>query len=270
MAEDREILKEIWEGKLPVCFNLSMDELYTMDQPEPYYILAPRQTYFPLITDKVQRHFIKHIEPGIQEQSTEIWLEYEGKPLKWHYPIGVLFDMFNTDTLLPWNITVHFQNFPEEEILHCPSKSAVESHFMSTVKEADALKHKSQVINNLQKKDHRQLWTGLQNDRFDLFWGINKKLMEGSNDDTFKYVPYRIHRQDKVYLQKLVKPMKDTGQHMTLHDLLIQLDIASHDEEAKQRVLVQGITPPMETTLLWLSEHFSYPDNFLHICLVDK
>lgn len=34
---------------------------------------------------------------------------------------------------------------------------------MSTVKEADAFKHKSQVINDMQKKDHKQLWMGLQN-----------------------------------------------------------------------------------------------------------
>lgn len=34
---------------------------------------------------------------------------------------------------------------------------------MSCIKEADALKHKGQVINDMQKKDHKQLWMGLQN-----------------------------------------------------------------------------------------------------------
>lgn len=37
---------------------------------------------------------------------------------------------------------------------------------MSCMKEADALKHKSQVINEMQKKDHKQLWMGLQNGEF--------------------------------------------------------------------------------------------------------
>lgn len=37
---------------------------------------------------------------------------------------------------------------------------------MSCVKEADALKHKSQVINEMQKKDHKQLWMGLQNGKY--------------------------------------------------------------------------------------------------------
>lgn len=55
------------------------------------------------------------------------------------------------------------QNFPEQDLLHCLSNSVVEAHFMSSIKEADALKHKSQVVNDMQKKDHKQLWMGLQN-----------------------------------------------------------------------------------------------------------
>jgi hypothetical protein len=55
------------------------------------------------------------------------------------------------------------QNFPERDLLHCLSNSVIEAHFMSCIKEADALKHKSQVINDMQKKDHKQLWMGLQN-----------------------------------------------------------------------------------------------------------
>lgn len=42
----------------------------------------------------------------------------------------------------------------------------IEAHFMACIKEADALKHKSQVINEMQKKDHKQLWMGLQNGKY--------------------------------------------------------------------------------------------------------
>ena len=30
-------------------------------------------------------------------------------------------------------------------------------------------------------------------------------------------------------------------------------------------VVTQGITPELDTPLQWMSEHLSYPDNFLHI-----
>ncbi|KAB0340751.1 hypothetical protein FD754_022854 [Muntiacus muntjak] len=123
-------------------------------------LLLPRVSYLTLVTDKVKKHFQKVMR---QEDISEIWFEYEGTPLKWHYPIGLLFDLLASSSALPWNITVHFKSFPEKDLLHCPSKDVIEAHFMSCVKEADALKHKSQVINEMQKKDHKQLWMGLQN-----------------------------------------------------------------------------------------------------------
>ena len=66
----------------------------------------------------------------------EIWLDFEGSPIKWHIPVGALYDQFcslNNDnnedpslssysTMLPWNLTVHFSKFPELEILHCESR----------------------------------------------------------------------------------------------------------------------------------------------------
>lgn len=36
----------------------------------------------------------------------------------------------------------------------------------SAILQADNLKHRSQVINSMQKKDHKQLWLGLSNGEF--------------------------------------------------------------------------------------------------------
>ena len=43
---------------------------------------------------------------------------------------------------------------------------------MSSLKEADVLKHKGQVINNMQERDHKQLWTGLQNGMYRIFTNV--------------------------------------------------------------------------------------------------
>lgn len=77
MADDREVLREIWDSKLPVSFALAEEEVYTVKPPEPYYLMVcdftfrpgikfhpisvnslhvsqvPRLLYFPLVTDKV-------------------------------------------------------------------------------------------------------------------------------------------------------------------------------------------------------------------------
>nr|CAD7429349.1 unnamed protein product [Timema monikensis] len=374
MANDREVLREIWEGRLPICFQLDSEEVYDLQAPDPYYLMVPRLSYFPLVTDKIRKHFIRHVHPDKQE--AEMWLDYNGQPLKWwvlsstieikhrktthdtywifllllqptlgstanlasmplnaclgtqtgsdarcvmhhwalHYPIGVLFDMYvTTDLQLPWNITVHFDKFPEDELLHCPSRDAVESHFMACVKEADVLKHRSQVVSNMQKKDHNQLWLGLQNgetvnkslfhslrrkpedgdrlthtltfftDKFDQFWAVNRKLMEASADEAFKYIPFRCYHGDEAFVQRLVRPVTEEGHRKTLKDLVHEVFPEETEGRKTQhllsticcfnvffvaaRVITHGIEPPCETPLQWMSEHLSYPDNFLHLCI---
>lgn len=47
-------------------------------------------------------------------------------------------------------------------------RDIVEAHFMSSLKEADVLKHRGQVVSAMQKKDHNQLWLGLVNGRVTL------------------------------------------------------------------------------------------------------
>lgn len=115
---------------------------------------------------------------------------------------------------------------------------------MSCLKEADFLKHRGLVINGMQKKDHNQLWLGLQNgnnlvsciatviiyiyrvsllDKFDQFWAVNRKLMEAPSDsDHFRYIPFRCYLEDG-YRQKLIKPITEDGQKRTLSDLLQEI-----------------------------------------------
>lgn len=69
---------------------------------------------------QVKKHFLKHIQQD--NHDNEMWLEYNGIPLKWHFPIGVLLDIYGEDVQLPWNIVVHFDKFPENEIMHCTNK----------------------------------------------------------------------------------------------------------------------------------------------------
>lgn len=54
MANDREVLREIWDGKLPICFQLAQEEIMEIQQPDPFYVMVPRLSYFPLVTDKVK------------------------------------------------------------------------------------------------------------------------------------------------------------------------------------------------------------------------
>jgi len=195
-------------------------------------------------------------------------------------------------------------------------RETVEAHFMSCVKEADQIKHGGRVISAMQKKDHNQLWQGLQNDKFDQFWAVNRRLMEvpttvmptsdGSGETTqiscFKNIPIRLYEGEKSMIQKLVKPTVNVikTEQKSSADLSKELQekasISTQEEDIRQEneneqqilkrlatlgdllkdmlpernlsevnVITQGITPELDTPLQWMSEHLSYPDNFLHI-----
>lgn len=74
------------------------------------------------MTDKVKKHFLKFVSNDKQDH--EMWLEYNGQPMKWHFPIGVLYDFLvegETETL-PWIVMVHFDKFPETQIYRFSNK----------------------------------------------------------------------------------------------------------------------------------------------------
>lgn len=65
---------------------------------------------------------------------------------------------------------------------------------MNCLKEADFLKHKGQIVSQMQKKEHKQLFLGLQNDKFDQFWAVNRRLMETvEQEPCFKHIPLRCY-----------------------------------------------------------------------------
>jgi autophagy-related protein 5 len=298
--DDKEITRELWQSRLPICFILSDEDITKTNRSEllePLYLMLSRHLYFPCIIEKIFRYYSTFYKDNLTDSTNNIslnnlWLEYENIPLKWHYPIGVLYDLYTSSlstitstSHLPWQIIVHLSKFPENELIRFPDKESIEAHYMSTLKEADALKHKGQIISDMQKRDHKQLWNSLLQDRYEGFWNINIKLMSYTDNlQYFRYIPFRIYILDKNFIQKLFSPYDiEHDKWMTLNDL-IQFSL-NHEAQCEQlsnekkilninmndyRVIIHGVQPPLHTPIQWLSEYFSYPDNFLHICLIEK
>jgi len=259
MVEDREVLREVWEGRIPTAFNLASEDVSTAISPETYYVMLPRMSYFALATDKVKKYFSKFVSDD--SINGDVWFSFHGNPVKLHLPIGLIYDQMKVESTNsealgpPWKLNVHFGDFPEETILKCFSRDNVESQFMSCVKEADQFKHGGKIMSTMQKKEHNQLWLGLANDKFDQFWAVNRRLMDVSSASnqtrsdrsaspstslseakssidetsvthfkTFKHIPVRMYKADSLLALRLVKPTKtcDNGQERlsTLQDLL--------------------------------------------------
>ena len=50
MSEDREVLGEVWGGRVPAIFNLAEED----GTAEPCCLMLPRMSYLPLATEKVK------------------------------------------------------------------------------------------------------------------------------------------------------------------------------------------------------------------------
>ncbi|CAF1089063.1 unnamed protein product [Adineta ricciae] len=296
--DDGDITRELWQSRLPICFILSDDDMSKVNRselPEPLYLMLSRHLYFPCFIEKIFRYYSTYYKENLADTTNHLsihnlWLEYESIPLKWHYPIGVLYDLYTSSLTsstchLPWQITVHLSQFPENELIRFPDRESIEAYYMSTLKEADALKHKGQIIGDMQRRDHKQLWNSLLQDKYEIFWNINMKLMSYTDNLLyFRYIPYRIYLLDRPYLQKLFAPYdSEHDRWMTLNDLVqYSLNHELHCEQFANgkkmlntnvndyQIIIHGVQPPLHTPVQWLSEYFSYPDNFLHICLVEK
>ncbi|CAG0885780.1 unnamed protein product [Cyprideis torosa] len=262
-AEDREILTTLWEGKIPVQIELAAEDNISFGRTDPLFLLIPRVSYLPLFADRIRKHFEKCLTSSVEEagnasssRSEDLWLESNTfrVPLKWHVPVGVLFDLFGQEKV-PWELTARFSNFPSNVVMRFPSKEAVESVFLYTVKEAAAIKQMTAVMSKMQRQEHSQLWLGLINDRFDQFWSVNRQLMRRSEEDSAKPVPIRAHDTNGRTFQKLIPG------HVTFGDALEALGIRDRD------VIVQGIQVSYEIPLSWMGCNLSYPDNFIHVSI---
>jgi hypothetical protein len=104
--------------------------------------------------------------------------------LKWHYPLGLLYDLFSgaapsqapgagpedRDAMednggtLPWRLTLHFDDWPAEQLVNLDADGRVlHDAFINSVKEADFLRNgTAKGIMSLSKDDSTQLWKAVQ------------------------------------------------------------------------------------------------------------
>ncbi|KAJ3077688.1 autophagy protein 5 [Quaeritorhiza haematococci] len=234
---DKSIARSVWEGRIPLRVEMCREDVGEMGAKEggvlPQYILAPRITYLPLLTPLVRKHFVESCGVGYIGDDKDIWYSFEGTALKWHYPLGLLYDLHTISTRsrsrtdaspppTPWKITVHFREFPTDKLIRThPSVSMDAPHdfFMAMIKEvslgvkvlADFLRNGNvKKVMSLSKQDQTSLWEGLWEDNFEKFWAVNEKLItnEGSLP---KNVPVRVFVPGRPVIQEPIPPTTSTS-----------------------------------------------------------
>ncbi|KAL4990227.1 autophagy protein Apg5-domain-containing protein [Aspergillus falconensis] len=212
MAMDQATLnsiqKSIWEGQLPLQITLAPAESRTYDQTEPYLISYPRISYLPSLLPRLKAFFSSSLIDPTASEPHDGWFSFEAVPLKWHYPIGLLYDLYAgadpatkssdadapDDGLLPWRLVVHFSDWPDAELVRLDAKGMVmHDAFINSVKEADFVRNgTAKGIMTLSKDDSSGLWKAVQDVDLASFQRIMNILLPSNSHQPLRNLPVRL------------------------------------------------------------------------------
>ncbi|KAG8936685.1 autophagy protein 5 [Tulasnella sp. 419] len=187
----------VWEGTVPLEIRIDGKELPAGSDRglECYYIQAPRISYLPLLIPDIKKHLADLVldEAAASHIKDEDWWFEEterGALMKWHLPIGLLYDLNTVSASLhtapppsgvaqspPLRLTLHLVSPPLDKLLLTPSAESCKQSYMGQLKEADFLRWgNTKRVTSLRKQDHDGLWEGVREHNFDEFWRIASKI----------------------------------------------------------------------------------------------
>ncbi|THH29863.1 hypothetical protein EUX98_g4337 [Antrodiella citrinella] len=184
-----------WEGTVPLEIRVDSKELPANSDRglETYYIQAPRVSYLPLIVPELKRFLMDVVfdeAAGRIMKDEDWWFESEeGSLLKWHWPLGLIYDNHTVSAsirgtssalpqpLAPLRIILHLAAPPTEKLLLAPSAEACKQAFMGQMKEADFLRWgNTKRMTGLRKAEQDGLWEGIKEHNFDEYWRVASKV----------------------------------------------------------------------------------------------
>ncbi|GAM88802.1 hypothetical protein ANO11243_068360 [Dothideomycetidae sp. 11243] len=261
--------RRIWDGRLPLEIRLAATDCTTYDTSEPYLISLPRLAYLSPLLPRLHA-FFRSVLVNPEIPSHEAWLSFDGLPLKWHYPVGLLHDLFSgaqpaglddaskmessavqhsihappqqdiqtvDDGTLPWRLTLHLSAYPAELIFPLDAEGDVlHDAFVNAVKEADFVRNgTAKAAMSLSKQDASTLWRAVLEHDMGVFNTVNAKLLNPPGV-SLRHVPI------KVYLP--------VDSQADIPGVVVEEKEETGEDQQPQRQagsvrVVQGLVPPV-------------------------
>lgn len=133
------------------------------------------------------------------------YLTYDGVPLKWHLPLGLLYDLYVLSVYesaadqpqtspVPFALTLHYtpDSISANVNLINPDPVRMHDFFINAVKEADFLRSgTAKPIMSLSAADSKALWSSTQDNDLAVFAKIHQSLLPPTGQ--LRHVPLRIY-----------------------------------------------------------------------------
>lgn len=262
----------------------------------------PRTSYLPLLLPRLHAFFTPFLIADQESVAAEEgYFTFDGVPLKWHLPLGLLYDMYVMSVrdpslekaLLPFRLTLHFQagSVTERFNLISPDPITMHDSFINSVKEADFLRSgTAKPIMTLPEADSKALWTATQHNDLATYARVHQMLLPATGQ--MRNIPLRIYlpssseedptsAQMRVLQAHVAPSMTSTGQSTAaqarfgnithpqtlgaaLHNLLPAL-FPSRRTPMVARPILHGAEVPLNSTLEELARWACYADGWLSV-----
>ncbi|ONH66013.1 Autophagy protein 5 [Cyberlindnera fabianii] len=274
-----EIRELLWNGTIPCTITLYPNDSNQMTNTYEYHVLAPRNSYFPTLYPELLSYFKPYLLVPEWSHRSDWWLEFEGVPLRWNWPVGVLYDTMTGidpskgNKRSPWKLILRYRSYPDDYLLALPTLETLKTHWMNQIKESCYVQHgTAKPVMVLSKNDSSDLWSSVETHDFKQFWSIFMKIAP-KTVDKLKHVPSRFYItvSDKV-IDLPFSPLNPSSEEpqtlgSVLHELLPDLFPSSKNYILAKPVL-HGIVIPSNTLVGEIYFDAVYVDGFLHFAII--
>jgi autophagy-related protein 5 len=279
-------------------------------------------SYLPFMLEKLHSFFQEFMIDDTVPFN-QGWFSFEGVPLKWHYPVGLLYDLYSgyeppqpdaeghehvprdeapaddksisSPSQLPWQLTVHFTHWPEEQLAQLDAEGVVmHDAWINSVKEADFVRNgTARAMMALSKDDSTTLWSSVKNrmyselncvDQIDSLPGylqIYNRLLDAPGQ-SLRHIPLKVYLPSSKdvtetsagslkVVQAPVPPMVSPREQQTIGTALNAL-LPSMFPSRRSAVLAQpllhGCILPMSANVIDVMRSAAYTDGWIHLGLV--
>lgn len=164
---------------------------------------------------------------------------------------------------------MHYQGFPESEIIDFKNEADILSHYKQSFKEACFLQYgTAQAAQVMTEAEYDACWSAIADSNLSKFKAMQESL--SAFDKQMKNLAIRvipvargtsnfkiIRRQFTVNAESIMLSLEES-----LKLLIPGVSISS------SKIIIAGIEPSLETQIGWLCHYLSHPDKFLYVIVV--
>ncbi|CCD25054.1 Atg5p NDAI_0E02370 [Naumovozyma dairenensis CBS 421] len=268
------IRKLVWDGALNVEVTID-PELVIKGIPKNKTMVnlrIPRDSYIMNYLDYILTRLEAYIRVNLKDlKELNFWFEYDGIPLSWNYPTGVLYDIMNTKDVITaardtnhlnmWRINLTCgSQVPRNVIPIIEGTKQIEKYWMHQWKQVCfILRGSSKQIMSISRKEGQSFWESILRRDMETFNNISTRIIPKKA----RFIPVVIHINDK-FIQPVAPSLNDDG----IENKVINITEGLSSSEIA--IISHGVVIPKKSSLKEVYDRFLSFDGFLHLIIQEQ